>query len=120
MEGCADLAVALAEALAESEALTGQQPHSRPPASKHAVRALTREKLSEQRLKELGGPDAQCSVCRRGPPSLHRPLPNLSCRAITGLPKYTVGCCPGLLLFLDAAPDGMKNDDYPGRKMQQQ
>ena len=64
MKCCAELAVALAEALAESEALTGQQPHSRPPASKHAVRALTREKLSEQRLKELGGPDAQCSVCR--------------------------------------------------------
>ena len=56
--------MALAEALAESEALSGQQSGSKPPASKYAVRALTREKLSEQRLKQLGGPDAQCSVCR--------------------------------------------------------
>ena len=56
--------MALAEALAESEAMTGQQPGHRPPASKHAVKALTRETLSEQRLKQLGGPDVQCSVCR--------------------------------------------------------
>ena len=53
--------MALSEALAESEAMTGQH---KPPASKHAVKALTREKLSEQRLKQLGGPDVQCSVCR--------------------------------------------------------
>ncbi len=56
--------MALAEALAESEAMAGQQSGHKPPASKHAVRALTREKLSEQRLKQLGGPDVQCSVCR--------------------------------------------------------
>ena len=56
--------MALAEALAESEAMSGQQPGSKPPASKYAVQGLTREKLSEQRLKQLGGPDAQCSVCR--------------------------------------------------------
>ena len=60
----AELAVALAEALAESEAMSGQPSGSKPPASKHAVRGLTREKLSEQRLKQLGGPDVQCSVCR--------------------------------------------------------
>ena len=58
--------MALAEALAESEAMTGQQPGHKPPASKHAVKALTREKLSAQRLKQLGGPDVQCSVCRWG------------------------------------------------------
>ena len=56
--------MALAEALAESDAMTGQQAGHRPPASKHAVKALTREKLFEQRLKQLGGPDVQCSVCR--------------------------------------------------------
>ena len=56
--------MALAEALAESEAMTGQQPGHKPPASKHAVKALTREKLSAQRLRQLGGPDVQCSVCR--------------------------------------------------------
>ena len=35
-----------------------------PPASKHAVKSLVREQLSEQRLQQLGGDGIQCAVCR--------------------------------------------------------
>lgn len=62
-----ELAIALAASLAESEELEGVRPGAAPPASKHAVKALVREKLTEERLKQLGGADAQCSVCRRVP-----------------------------------------------------
>lgn len=56
-----DLAAALAASLAEE----GVRPGGAPPASKHAVKALVKETLTETRLKQLGGPDAQCSVCRQ-------------------------------------------------------
>ena len=64
--GCsppAELALALAESMAEAEELEGARPGGgAPPASRHAVRALVRERLSEARLQELGRPE--CSVCR--------------------------------------------------------
>ncbi len=59
-----ELAVALAASMAEAEELEGVRPGGAPPASKTAVRALVKEKLTEERLKQLGAPDVQCSVCR--------------------------------------------------------
>lgn len=50
--------------MAEAESQEGVRPGGAPPASKRAVKALTREVLNEARLKQLGGPDVQCSVCR--------------------------------------------------------
>ncbi len=35
-----------------------------PPASKSAVKALVKERLTPERLAQLGGEDVQCSVCR--------------------------------------------------------
>lgn len=35
-----------------------------PPASKHAVKSLVREKLSQERLQQLGGEGTECAVCR--------------------------------------------------------
>ena len=60
----AELAEALAQSMAEADELGGARPGGPPPASKHAVRALPRELLTEQRLQELGGAEARCSVCR--------------------------------------------------------
>ena len=49
--------------MAEPEEAEGTRPNGpAPPASKRAVRALVRERLSEARLEELGQPE--CSVCR--------------------------------------------------------
>jgi hypothetical protein len=43
---------------------TGQQaPRRAPPASKKAVAALPRERLTEARLAEFGGAEARCPVC---------------------------------------------------------
>ncbi|KAI7839228.1 hypothetical protein COHA_007041 [Chlorella ohadii] len=43
---------------------TGQQaPPRAPPASKKAVASLPKESLTEERLRELGGPDVRCPVC---------------------------------------------------------
>lgn len=50
--------------MAEAEELEGFRTGGAPPASKTAVRALVKEILTEERLKQLGGPDVQCSVCR--------------------------------------------------------
>ena len=62
----AELAEALAQSMAEADELGGARPGGPPPASKHAVRALPRERLTEARLQELGGAEARCSVCRWG------------------------------------------------------
>lgn len=35
-----------------------------PPAAKSAVKALQKERLSPERLQELGGAEVECSVCR--------------------------------------------------------
>lgn len=60
----AELAGVLAQSMAEVDALEGVRPGGPPPASKHVVRALPRERLTEERLRKLGGPEARCSVCR--------------------------------------------------------
>ena len=44
---------------------TGQQAQQRaPPASKELVASLPRERLTAERLQQLGGPDVCCPVCR--------------------------------------------------------
>lgn len=60
--------------MAEAEELEGFRPGGAPPASKTAVKALVKEILTEERLKQLGGPDVQCSVCR----SIHHCLVTIS------------------------------------------
>ncbi|DBB00685.1 TPA: hypothetical protein ACH3X3_002358 [Trebouxia sp. C0006] len=53
---------ALIASLADAE---GANPAAgAPPASKHAVKSLVREKLSGERLQQLGGAGTQCAVCR--------------------------------------------------------
>ena len=41
--------------------------HGPPPAAKAAVKALVRERLTAERLEQLGGAGVQCSVCRSVP-----------------------------------------------------
>lgn len=61
----AGLEEALIASLADAE---GANPSAgAPPASKHAVKSLVREKLSEERLQQLGGAGTQCAVCRSAP-----------------------------------------------------
>jgi len=56
---------ALIASLADAE---GANPAAgAPPASKHAVKSLVREKLSGERLQQLGGAGTQCAVCRSAP-----------------------------------------------------
>lgn len=53
---------ALVASLADAEtdaALAGA-----PPASKHVVKSLVRETLTDSRLEQLGGAETQCAVCR--------------------------------------------------------
>jgi hypothetical protein len=45
----------------------GGAAHGPPPAAKAAVKALARERLTAERLAQLGGDGVQCSVCRRVP-----------------------------------------------------
>lgn len=56
----------LEEALMASlqDAEGGNVAAAAPPASKHAVKSLVREVLSEERLQQLGGPATECAVCR--------------------------------------------------------
>jgi hypothetical protein len=56
---------ALIASLADAE---GANPAAgAPPASKHAVKSLVREKLNGERLQQLGGAGTQCAVCRSAP-----------------------------------------------------
>ena len=48
--------------LADAEG--GNTSAAAPPASKHAVKALVKETLSEERLQQLGGGGTECAVCR--------------------------------------------------------
>lgn len=75
--------MALAQSMAEVEALEGRRLGGAPPASKHAVKALTKETITEERLKELGGSDAQCSVCRYAPTRIS-PRMECICSAFKG------------------------------------
>jgi len=70
LEKCtALLPVGLEEALIASLAdAEGANPAAgAPPASKYAVKSLVREKLSGERLQQLGGAGTQCAVCRSAP-----------------------------------------------------
>ena len=58
----AGLEEALIDSLADAEGVVGR--NGAPPASKHAVKSLVREHLSEQRLQQLGGSGTECAVCR--------------------------------------------------------
>ena len=58
----AGLEEALIASLAEAEGANGAT--GAPPASKHAVKSLVRERLTEQRLQQLGGDGTECAVCR--------------------------------------------------------
>lgn len=48
--------------LADAEGANGAA--GAPPASKHAVKSLVREQLTELRLQQLGGSGTECAVCR--------------------------------------------------------
>ena len=58
----AGLEEALIASLADAEGANGAT--GAPPASKHAVKSLVREHLTEQRLQQLGGSGTQCAVYR--------------------------------------------------------
>ena len=58
----AGLEEALIASLADAEGANGAT--GAPPASKHAVKSLVREHLTEQRLQQLGGSGTECAVCR--------------------------------------------------------
>ena len=60
--GFAGLEEALIASLAEAEGGAGAS--GAPAASKHAVKSLLREHLTEQRLQQLGGSGTECAVCR--------------------------------------------------------
>ena len=47
-----------------TDAETDAAPIGAPPASKHVVKSLVREVLTEARLAQLGGAETQCAVCR--------------------------------------------------------
>ena len=53
---------ALVASLADAE--TDAAPAGAPPASKHVVKSLVRETLTDSRLEQLGGAETQCAVCR--------------------------------------------------------
>lgn len=57
-----DLAAALQASLEENDG--GSSGHRAPPASQAVVAGLKREDLTTSRLADLGGQDAECSICR--------------------------------------------------------
>lgn len=69
----AGLEEALIASLADAEG--GNASAAAPPASKHAVKSLVREQLSEERLQQLGGTGTQCAVCRYVPYMPLHPTP---------------------------------------------
>lgn len=82
----AGLEEALIASLADAEG--GNASAAAPPASKHAVKSLVREQLSEERLQQLGGTGTQCAVCRYVP---CMPLTHPSSTARLGY-TYTFAC----------------------------
>lgn len=62
LDWCAGLEEALIASLADAEG--GDGATGAPAASKHAVKSLVREQLTEQRLQQLGGSGTECAVCR--------------------------------------------------------